>query len=48
MDKIINKCKYVFMTVYDVPIEKELENVEGNIKIEIDNFNGCKIIKIKR
>jgi len=48
MQKIINKCKFIYMTVYDINIEKDFKNVFGEVKYEIDFFNGCTIIKIKR
>jgi putative sugar O-methyltransferase len=47
MDKIINKCKYAYLTVYDINIEKEFAHYKNNISFTTDEFNGCTIVKIK-
>lgn len=44
MEKIINKCCYFYLTVYDVNIEKEFSHFK-NLSIKKDFFNDCYVIK---
>jgi hypothetical protein len=48
LDKIINKCNYVYMVVYGVDVDNELMTLSGEKTLYKETLNDCKVFTLKK